>query len=88
MLSDDKKYVKGCDPCQRNKVSHQAKANPLRPHDTPTAPWQDISVDLIGPIPESKGYNAILAVIDRFSKMIRLIPCMMELTALGLAELY
>jgi len=69
-------------------VSRQAKANPLHPHNTPTSPWQDISADLIGPVPESKGFNAILAVIDWFSKMNWLIPCTTELTACGLAELY
>jgi len=69
-------------------VSHQAKANPLHPHNTPTSPWQDISADLIGPVLESKGFNAILAIIDQFSKMIRLIPCMTELMAHSLAEVY
>jgi hypothetical protein len=54
----------------------------------PGGPWEDISADLIGPLPESKGHNAILAIIDRFSKMIRLIPTTTEITALRLAELY
>ena len=88
MLTDVKKYVKGCNTCQWNKASWQAKANPLWPHDTPMEPWQDILADLIGLIPKSRGFNVILAVINRFSKMIQLIPCTMELTALGLVELY
>jgi transposase InsO family protein len=54
----------------------------------PGGPWEDISADLISPLPESKGHNAILAIIDQFSKMIRLIPTTMEITALRLAELY
>jgi hypothetical protein len=64
LLTDVKKYVKGCDTCQRNKVSQQPKANPLHPHSVPGRPWEDISTDLIGPLPESKGHNAILAIID------------------------
>jgi hypothetical protein len=45
-------------------------------------------MDLIGPLPESKGHNAILAIIDRFLQMIRLIPTTTEITALQLTELY
>jgi hypothetical protein len=48
----------------------------------PGGPWEDISADLISPLPESKGHNAILAIIDQFSKMIHLIPTTMEITAL------
>jgi hypothetical protein len=54
----------------------------------PDGPWEDISADLIGPLLESKGHNAILAIIDRFSKMICLIPTTTEIMALQLAELY
>ncbi|KIL54995.1 hypothetical protein M378DRAFT_18347 [Amanita muscaria Koide BX008] len=49
MTSDIKKYVKGCDNCQRNKVSRQPKATELKPHEIPKDPWESISVDLIGP---------------------------------------
>ena len=88
MNQDIEQYVKGCDACQRNKSSRQLKATELKPHEMPTTPWESISVDLIGPIPESKGFNAILAVIDQFSKMIRLILTTMELTLGHLAEIY
>jgi hypothetical protein len=88
LLTDVKKYVKGCDACQRNKAIRQKKSAPLHPHDIPQGPWQEISADLIGPLPESKGSNAILAITDRFSKMIHLIPTNVTLTAGGLAELY
>ena len=88
LWTDIKKYVKGCDTCQWNKVSWLPKANPLHPHSVPRGPWEDISADLIGPLPESKGHNMILAIIDQFSKMIWLIPTTMEIMALWLAELY
>ncbi|KAF8630194.1 hypothetical protein AX17_005471 [Amanita inopinata Kibby_2008] len=54
----------------------------------PDIPWEEISCDIIGPLPTSKGFNTVVAVIDRFSKMIRLIPSHMTLTSKGLAEIY
>jgi hypothetical protein len=65
--------------------------NPKQTHYTLTVSWwtwEDISADLIGPLPESKGHNAILTIIDWFSNMIHLIPTTTEITALRLAELY
>jgi hypothetical protein len=88
MNQDIEKYVKGCDSCQRNKTIRQPKATELRPHDTPTTPWESISVDIVGPLPVSNSHNAILAVIDRFSKMIRLIPTTTELTSAELVKIY
>jgi len=69
--NDVKTYVTGCQSCQRNKIIHQRRRTELHPHSIPEECWESISVDLIGPLPESKGCNAILAVIDRFSRMIR-----------------
>src|SRR6266478_10116024 len=83
-----KTYVTGCQSCQRNKIIHQRRQTELHPHSIPEECWESISVDLIGPLPESKGCNTILAVIDRFSRMIRLIPTVTELTSKDLLLLY
>jgi hypothetical protein len=45
-----------------------------------------ISSDLITGLPESDGHNAILVVVNRFSKMIVLIPIRDTLTAPQMAE--
>ena len=71
---DIRKYVEGCEECQRAKPIRQSPHNPLHPHDVPSEPWQVISVDLIGELPESQGYNAICVVVDRFSKQIHVVP--------------
>jgi len=34
-------------------------------------PWQEISIDIIGPLPKSNGNDAIVLIVDRFTKMIR-----------------
>ena len=44
--------------------------------------------NIIGELPESNGFNAILVIVDRFSKMIIVIPTNMELTAQGTARIY
>jgi len=86
--SDVKRYVKGCDTCQRNKARNAQKAAPLHPLPIPEAPWEEISIDMIGPLPKSGDYDAILVIVDRFSKMIRLFPTETTLSSGGLAKLY
>ena len=87
-LKDVKTYVKGCSTCQQNKASRQKKAALLNPHMPPELPWESILLDIIGPLPESNGFNAILSVIDQFSKMIRLILTTTELLTKGLINIY
>jgi len=44
-----RKYVQGCQDCQQNKVQHMKKMAPLYPLSTPKTPWEEISIDVIGP---------------------------------------
>ncbi len=85
MKKDVETYVKGCEVCQCTKSSTQVKAAPLHPNAIPMEPWTQISVDMITGLPESNGYNAILMIIDRFSKAVIPIACNMELSAEGWA---
>ena len=72
LKEDVKKYIQGCVKCQQNKVQHQRKAGELHPLEIPEGLWQDISIDIIGPLPSSNGMDAIVVIMDRFTKMIRL----------------
>src|SRR5204862_4640525 len=47
--------------------------------------WEVITLDLIGPLPESQGYNAILVIVDWFTKAKKFEPTHMELTSQGMA---
>ena len=71
---DIHKYVQGCEKCQRVKPIYQSPHNPLHPHNIPTEPWQEISMDLIGALPESQGYDAICIFVDWFTKQIHVVP--------------
>ncbi|GJP70907.1 hypothetical protein CLOP_g1796 [Closterium sp. NIES-67] len=75
MADDVQKFVTSCDTCQRMKSSKQKKAGLLQPLPVPEQPWQVVSLDFItGLPPTSSGHDAILVVIDKFSKMGHFIP--------------
>ena len=51
-------------------------------------PWERISVDLIGPLPESNGFDMILVIIDYFTKMKVFMPTYQTITSLMAADLF
>ncbi len=76
-------YVKGCEVCQRTKSSTQPKAALLNPNTVPEGPWTHISVDMVTGLPMLNGCNALLVIVDRFSKAIIPVTCNVELSAEG-----
>jgi len=85
---DVHKYVNGCSACQENKTSRLPASTALHSHSPPSQPWEVISVDLVGPLPASKGHDAILNIVDHFSKMVIAIPTSVTLTSPQVADLY
>jgi len=83
-----KRYVEGCDQCQRMKNRVEMPAGKLRPNQVPERPWQHISVDFITKLPVSKGHDSILVVCDRFSKMSHFVATTEKTTAEGLARIF
>ena len=61
---------------------------PFNPNTVPDAPWEIILMDLIGPLSESKGKNAIMVVVDHFSKMIQLFPVSTEIMSQGIVKIF
>jgi len=88
LKEDVKKYVQGCVKCQQNKVQHQKRAGKLHPLEIPEGLWQDISIDMIGPLPRSNEMDAILVIVNRFTKMIRLKATTTNLSSEGVAKIY
>jgi len=74
--------------CQQNKVQHQQRAGELHPLEIPKGPWQEISIDMMGPLPSLNGMDAILVIVERFMKMIRLKVTMMNISSEGIAKIY
>ena len=88
LKEDIKKYVQGCLKCQQNKVQHQQRAGKLHPLEIPKRLWQEISINMIGPLPSSNGMYAILVIVDRFMKMIRLKATMTNISSEEIAKIY
>ena len=58
------------------------------PNSIPEKPWTHISADFITKLPIVQGYNSILVVVDRLTKMVYFIPTMEKTSAEGLARLF
>jgi len=83
-----KQYVEGCDSCQRNKNHTEQPAGKLMSNSIPEKPWTYISADFITKLPIAQGYNSILVVVDRLTKMVYFIPTIEKTLAEGLARLF
>ena len=81
-------YVKSCDTCARAKPPHHKPHGLLHPLDIPNGPWQSVSMDFITGLPVSRGFDAILVVVDRLTKMSHFIACHTTVTADQTAQLY
>ena len=68
-------FVKTCRTCQQTKSRNHKPYGFLQPIDPPETKWQVVTMDFIGPLPETKqGFSGIMTIVCKLSKMIRLIP--------------
>src|SRR5258708_445510 len=80
------KFITGCDACNQTKTFPTQKVGKLIPNKIPDQCWQVISVNMVGELLDSKGYNAILVVVDRLSKRIHTVPTVTSLDSAGIAR--
>lgn len=72
----------------RSKTSTIKPYGLLQPLQLPTRKWGSISMDFIVALPLTQNKNdSILVVVDRFTKMIKLLPCKTTITSMQLAQL-
>jgi len=84
-LRDDvRQYVTTCIGCQANKPSNQRPIGLLQPLPIPSRRWATVTMDLITQLPVSQqGNDAIIVMVDKYSKMVHYAPCK---TAIGAPE--
>ena len=91
LTNDVREYVAGCDNCQRNKPCRHLPYGELAPLPLPTRPWEEITMDFITGLPVSTRwgtpYDAILIIMDHYTKVARYIHCDKEVDAEWLADI-
>jgi len=64
------------------------KVGELHPLKIPEGPWKEISIDIIGPLPKSNRQDAIIVIVDRFTKMICLKATTTNVSSKEIAKIY
>ena len=82
------KYVSTCDLCLRTKPQRHLPTGELHPLPIPDAPWDTVSMDFIVELPESSGHDAIMVVVDSFTKRAHFVPTFTTLSAAGTSRLF
>ncbi len=88
---DVEAYVKDCDVCLASKAVRHKPYGDLQLLPVPTYRWKDLSMDFVTGLPISAnwkgdGYDSILVIVDRLTKMVHYEPVKVTIDAPDLAE--
>jgi hypothetical protein len=89
--TDVQDYIKTCPICQGKAVNTYKPYRKLNPLPVPLRPWKHISMDWITGLPASETRNgqvfdAILIMVDRFSRIALFLACQTTMDAAEFAE--
>ncbi|XP_039306054.1 uncharacterized protein K02A2.6-like [Solenopsis invicta] len=72
MFREISRYVRQCRTCLAHKPEQRRPAGLLHPTDV-SQPWQQVTIDLVGPLPRSsQGHTWLLTMQDRFTKWLEM----------------
>ena len=80
------RYVSSCS-CIQEKDSSLPQPY-LRPLGIPEYPFQSVSMDFITALPRDQGYDSVMTIVDRFTKIFTLIPCIETVSAVDCGHLF
>jgi hypothetical protein len=81
LAKDVRRYVQGCETCQRTKAPTTAPTGKMLTPPMPNSPLQHIAIDFVGPLRGSGHYDMILTCTCRLSGFTQLIPVLQTDTA-------
>ena len=85
---DTRRMIGRCTTSVMGKMTKQSAGQYL-PLPVPEYPWQEVSLDFVLGIPRTrKQHDAILVVVDRFSKMAHFLPCAKTIDAPHTARIF
>ena len=92
LRKDVHEYIARCTSCQLHKIRRHKPWGTLVPLPVPDTAWRHFSLDFVTDLPKSKNgegreHDAILVLIDRFTKYVRYLPVNKTITAQKVAEL-
>ena len=88
MLGDVRQFVENCEVCQTEKSDHQLAKGKLMSTQIPEDKWKEISIDFVTDLPVSSGNkDTILTIVDKAMRMVHLVPCRKNITAVAIARL-
>ena len=86
---DVRDFVLSCEVCQQEKSVHRLPTGLLEPLTLAEQKWADASIAIIMGLPRSEeGYDGILIVVDRATKMVHLVAMNRAITAAEIAHVY
>lgn len=88
MLETITRYTGNCHTCKTITPSRLKYQGLLKQLPVPERRWRDISVDFIGPLPQSQGFDCVMVVVCRLTKARHFIPCQTTINAEGTAKLF
>jgi len=88
-FQDVQRFVRTCDSCQKSKSLTQRTQALLQPLPVPRDRWTSVTMDFVsGLMPGRDGYDMVMVVVDRFSKMAHFIPTFQKSGGETVAKLF
>ena len=74
--------------CQMEKSDHQIAKGKLASTQIPQEKWKEISIDFITDLPMISGNKGtMLTIVDKATRMVHLVPCRKNITAVATTRL-